>query len=53
MSAPLRAGMIGLGSMGRNHARVLSQLPGVDLVGIADPMVEGSKSTVAPIVGPA
>ena len=33
----LRAGLIGYGSMGRNHARVLGELAGVDLVGIADP----------------
>nr|WP_276515362.1 Gfo/Idh/MocA family oxidoreductase [Actinomadura coerulea] len=29
--------MVGLGVMGRNHARVLSGLDGVDLVGIVDP----------------
>lgn len=33
----LRAGLIGLGMMGRHHARVLSSLDGVDLVGVADP----------------
>lgn len=33
----LRAGLIGLGMMGRHHARVLSSLPGVVLMGIADP----------------
>lgn len=33
----LRAGLIGLGAMGRNHARVLGQLSGVDLVGAVDP----------------
>jgi UDP-N-acetylglucosamine 3-dehydrogenase len=33
----LRAGLIGLGAMGRNHARVLSQLGGVELVGIVEP----------------
>jgi len=32
----LRAAVIGLGSMGANHARVLSDLPGVELVGVAD-----------------
>lgn len=48
--AVLRAGMIGLGSMGRNHARVLEQLSGVELVGIADPMVEGCTTSTAPIV---
>lgn len=33
----LRAGLIGLGVMGRNHARVLSGLQGVDFVGVFDP----------------
>ncbi|MBE7699557.1 Gfo/Idh/MocA family oxidoreductase [Oerskovia sp. Sa1BUA8] len=35
--ANLRAGLIGIGAMGRHHARVLRELPGVDLVAIADP----------------
>lgn len=35
--ANLRAGLIGLGMMGRHHARVLRDLPGVDLVAVADP----------------
>ncbi|GAA4096343.1 Gfo/Idh/MocA family protein [Nonomuraea soli] len=34
----LRAGLIGLGAMGRNHARVLSALPGVEFAGVADPL---------------
>src|SRR6202521_5466621 len=33
----LRRGVIGVGVMGANHARVLVDLPGVELVGIADP----------------
>lgn len=37
MPEMLRAGLIGLGSMGVNHARVLAGLPRVDFVGIADP----------------
>ncbi|MEU8225079.1 Gfo/Idh/MocA family oxidoreductase [Kribbella sp. NPDC048915] len=35
--ANLRAGLIGLGMMGRHHARVLASLEGVDLVAVADP----------------
>ncbi len=35
--ANLKAGLIGLGMMGRHHARVLSSLDGVDLVAVADP----------------
>ena len=33
----LRAGLIGLGMMGRHHARVLRSLDGVELVAVADP----------------
>jgi predicted dehydrogenase len=33
----LRAGLVGLGVMGRNHARVLGTLDGVEFVGVADP----------------
>jgi UDP-N-acetylglucosamine 3-dehydrogenase len=35
--AALRAGLIGLGMMGRHHARVLGSLDGVELVAVADP----------------
>ena len=31
-----RVAVIGAGAMGRNHLRVLNDLPGVDLVGVAD-----------------
>ena len=43
--ANLRAGLIGLGMMGRHHARVLSGLEGVDLVAVVDP--DGDKHHVA------
>jgi UDP-N-acetylglucosamine 3-dehydrogenase len=33
----LRVGVVGVGVMGCNHARVLTELPGVQLVGVADP----------------
>lgn len=35
--AALRAGLLGLGMMGRNHARVLHEIDDLDLVGVADP----------------
>ncbi|AQU68747.1 Gfo/Idh/MocA family protein [Streptomyces niveus] len=41
----LRAGLIGLGSMGRHHARVLAGLDGVTLVGVVDPL--GDKNGLA------
>ena len=34
----LRIGVIGAGVMGSNHARVLAGLPGIQLVGVADPL---------------
>jgi UDP-N-acetylglucosamine 3-dehydrogenase len=33
----LRAGLVGLGMMGRHHARVLGSLDGVELVAVVDP----------------
>ncbi len=37
MAAPIRMGLIGIGSMGRHHARVIRETDGVELVAIADP----------------
>ena len=37
---PLKVGVLGTGSMGRNHLRVLSTMPQFDLVGCYDPNVE-------------
>jgi len=42
----LRAGIVGLGIMGQNHARILSSLEGVDLVAVSDP--QGDKGKVLP-----
>ncbi len=37
MTSPLRIGLAGLGSMGRNHLRVISNHPETTLVAVADP----------------
>jgi predicted dehydrogenase len=37
LSNSIRAGVFGTGSMGRNHVRLLSSLPGAELVGVYDP----------------
>jgi predicted dehydrogenase len=45
MSEPervVRAGVLGVGSMGRHHARIYSELPGVTLVGVSD--VDGDQA---------
>lgn len=39
----IRAGVVGLGVMGKNHARVLSQIENVALVGLFDPLLAGSE----------
>ncbi|MCZ0735306.1 Gfo/Idh/MocA family protein [Phreatobacter sp. AB_2022a] len=41
--ASLRVGVIGCGVMGKNHARVFAELPGITLVGVADPDAEQVK----------
>lgn len=48
--APIRVGVVGVGVMGSNHARVLADLPGASLVGIADPDLAQSKK-VADFLG--
>ncbi len=42
---PFRMGLIGLGSMGRHHARVIREVEGMQLVAVADPL--GDKHGVA------
>lgn len=37
MNGPVRLGVIGLGMMGRHHARIAARLPDLTLVGAADP----------------
>ena len=44
MSKKLRAGLVGLGMMGRHHARVLSSLKDVELVAVCDPMGDQHKA---------
>ena len=47
---PLRVGVVGVGVMGSNHARVLAELAGAKLVGIADPDCE-SRDKVSEVLG--
>jgi predicted dehydrogenase len=43
MSDLIRAGIVGVGSIGRNHARIYSELPGVKFSAILDPNPEASE----------
>jgi predicted dehydrogenase len=36
MTTPLRVAVVGVGHLGRHHARLLADLPGVDLVAVVD-----------------
>jgi UDP-N-acetylglucosamine 3-dehydrogenase len=52
----LRAGLLGLGMMGRHHARVLASLPDVELVAVADSAgdrhgVAGGRPVLADVEG--
>lgn len=44
MNRTLRAGVVGLGRMGRHHTRVLVSLPDVDLVAAVDPSDEAREA---------
>jgi UDP-N-acetylglucosamine 3-dehydrogenase len=46
MTVKLKAGVVGYGAMGRNHARVLGSLDGVELVGILDPQVARERDDI-------
>jgi UDP-N-acetylglucosamine 3-dehydrogenase len=43
----LRLGLAGLGTMGRNHLRILSSRPGVRLVAVADPVADVLAAAIA------
>jgi UDP-N-acetylglucosamine 3-dehydrogenase len=47
MTRPLRLGLAGLGSMGRNHLRVISNHPDTVLAAIADPDAAALEAAVA------
>lgn len=45
----LRVGVIGVGHLGRHHARVLAGLDGVELVGVADSRIEQARAVAGPL----
>lgn len=45
--APLRVGLVGLGSMGRNHLRILTGRADCRVVAVADPVAEARASAAA------
>jgi len=47
VTKPLRVGVFGTGALGRHHARILGDLPGVERVGIHDPRREAAEAVAA------
>lgn len=45
-TSPIRCGVIGVGRMGRHHARVYAQLPDVELVGVVDAIPQAAADIV-------
>lgn len=43
----MRVGVVGVGALGRHHARILSELPGVELVAVADAHAERGREVAA------
>ena len=41
---PIRAGVIGVGHLGQHHARLYANLPGVQLIGVADQLIERAQT---------
>lgn len=48
----LRAGIVGLGVMGRHHLRILSNLEGVELIGVCDPALSDASEFAGTTVYP-
>ena len=46
--SPIAVGLAGLGSMGRNHLRVLTELPAFRVAAIADPVADALAAAETP-----
>lgn len=49
----LRVGVVGVGHLGRHHARVFAALEGVELAGVADSRLEQARTVAEPLGVPA
>ena len=52
-SEPLRTAVVGVGHLGRHHARLLQQVPGAELVAIVDTRLEQATAVAGPLGVPA
>jgi len=53
VAPPLRVAVIGVGRLGREHARIYSTLPGVELVGVVDVDSERAREVAGRVGAPA
>ncbi len=47
----LRVAVIGAGSFGRHHVRVIKEMPDVELTAIVDPNIEGAHKNIEDVIG--
>jgi len=47
----LRVAVIGVGSFGRHHVRVIKEIPDVELTAIVDPNIEGAHKNLEEVIG--
>ena len=45
----LRVGVVGVGHLGRHHARILAGIDGVELVGVADVRIDQARAVAGPL----
>ena len=51
--AILRAAVVGVGHLGRHHARLMAQVPGVELAAVVDTDAEQARTVAGPLDVPA
>ena len=49
MSNKIKAGVIGVGAIGKNHARIYSEIDSADLVAVFDSDTDAAKEIVNPV----
>ena len=49
MMAKIRVGVVGVGHLGRHHARILKSIDGVELVGVVDSRIEQARAIAEPL----
>ena len=48
----VRIAVIGVGALGKHHARILAELPGAELAGVVDTNVERASDIAAGVKAP-